>query len=70
MIELIEYELSTKNPDTKLMCVRGLFMLLHIESLSDLAWQSISQDIIMLINKIYSEEDAQLIEFANEIDKD
>lgn len=42
MIELIEYELSTKNPDTKLMCVRGLFMLLHIESLSDLAWQSIS----------------------------
>ena len=45
-------------------------MLLHIESLSDLAWQSISQDIIMLINKIYSEEDAQLMEFANEIDKD
>jgi len=24
----------------------------------------------MLINKIYSEEDAQLMEFANEIDKD
>lgn len=53
MIELIEYEWSTNNPDSKLMCVRGLLMLLHIESLSDFDWQHISQDIISLLNRIY-----------------
>lgn len=54
LIELIEYEWSTENEDTKLMCARGLFMLLHIESLSDFAWQHISHDIISLLNKIFS----------------
>lgn len=54
LIELIEYEWSTQNPDTKLMCARGLFMLLHIESLSDFAWQNISHDIITLLNKVFS----------------
>jgi len=46
LIELIEFEWSTDNPDTKLMCARGLFMLLHIESLSDFGWLHISYDII------------------------
>lgn len=47
MLELIEYELSTdKGPESKLMCARGLLMLLHIESLSDFDWQPAAQDII------------------------
>lgn len=54
MIELIEYLLkSSDHIDQKVMCVRGLFMLLKIDHLTDYYWFSISIDILSAINKIF-----------------
>lgn len=46
MIELIEYELSAQKNGSKIMCARGLLMLLHIDQLIDFQWLHISQEII------------------------
>ena len=35
------------------MCVRGLFMLLKIDHLTDYSWFAISKDILSAINKIF-----------------
>lgn len=55
MIELIMYEAyhnaqEPSDADIKVMCARGLFMLLQIEHLSDYAWLKISFEIIQSIN--------------------
>lgn len=52
------------------MCARGLFMLLHIESLSDFAWQHISHDIITLLNKVFSSNCDQITKFVNAFTKE
>lgn len=43
MVELLEYELDKDLPQTKLMCVRGLLMLLHLEQFTDFDWLGVSE---------------------------
>ena len=52
LIDLIDFEIQQERSHTKIMCVRGLLMLMHLESFSDFEWQHITYDILGKLNKI------------------
>lgn len=63
MVELIEYELDKNLNWTKLMCVRGLLMLLHLEQFADFGWLDISEQILTLLTKAFAKKDPLLKRF-------
>lgn len=58
MVELVMFEWSScqnnTQPEKRLMCARGLLMLLQIECISDFDWLKIAMEIITALNKVYS----------------
>ena len=53
LLELIDFEWQSSKAHTKMLCVRGLLMLLHLESLNDHSWQGVAMDILFNLNRIF-----------------
>jgi len=64
MVELLEYELDKDLPQTKLMCVRGLLMLLHLEQFADFDWLGVSEQVLALLAGVFQKKDALLQRFV------
>lgn len=70
MVELILHEWTVhqhgSSPELKLMCARGLLMLLHIEELGEFDWFSISHEIMVAVLEVYAK--AESLEMRQETD--
>jgi hypothetical protein len=58
LLELIDFEWQSQKAHTRMLCMRGLLMLLHLESLQDNLWQGVSTEILGKLNKIFAESTA------------
>lgn len=63
MTELIMHEWSNcqlgSSPEMKLMCARGLLMLLHMEELGEFDWFHNSFEIMSAVLAVFDEAQAQ-----------
>lgn len=77
MIQLISfYCMDTEEKNMKLMCARGLMMLMQLDKLNELSWLEVSFELCKVLNSIYQSEpgvlvasDDPLMEFLKSITK-
>lgn len=68
--------MDTEEKNMKLMCARGLMMLMQLDKLNELSWLEVSFELCKVLNSIYQSEpgvlvasDDPLMEFLKSITK-